>query len=132
MTRLTWITIIGDLLALLLFAFIGQSTHETVGSAPLQAVLDLLITAAPFAGVWLIVLLLTGAWRFAGTWPSHMAQLAMAWLLAAPYAIAVRAIIRETYTIPIVFLITTFVFAFLMLAAWRTLAWVVWGRHEAA
>src|ERR1700687_1565267 len=79
--------VIGDILVFLIFAFIGRRNHgEAVG---LGAILQIVVTAAPFAAGWFIVSPWLGAFkRGLETEPKQMAtRTALAWLAALPVPI---------------------------------------------
>src|SRR6266567_7192788 len=74
--------VVGDVLVFLVFAAVGRQTHgEAVN---LDTLLQIALTAAPFAAGWFIIAPFVGAYRSdIVTQPRMMAQrTAFAWLLA--------------------------------------------------
>lgn len=133
-SRLTYVLLIGgDLLAFTLFAIIGRRSHSE--AAGLMAWLEVLKTAAPFMAGWFLVAPWLGAFRArdyqagAATSVAGVAQrTALAWLVAAPLALLLRAILLQR-GIPFSFALITFSTNLTFLVAWRSLfAWL--GRKR--
>lgn len=110
----------GDALAFLVFAAAGRASHGE--AAGLDAALQVAETAAPFVAGWLLVAPLAGAYRAdVVTSPRAMAaRTALAWLIACPAGLMLRALLRQS-GIPLSFAITTFVVNLVILLAWRLL-----------
>ncbi|NJL05703.1 MAG: DUF3054 domain-containing protein [Chloroflexaceae bacterium] len=135
-TRLTYALLIGgDLLAFTLFAIIGRRSHSE--AAGLMAWFEVLKTAAPFMLGWFLVAPWLGAFRArdyqAGADPSvaGVAQrTALAWLVAAPLALLLRAILLQR-GIPFSFALITFITNLTFLVAWRSLFAWLWRKRGA-
>jgi hypothetical protein len=119
--------LVGDLLALLAFVYIGQRDHGLVDvTNPLWGVLW---TALPFALVWLPV----GLWLdiFPRRVPVNPRSLLIrslnAWLVAAPLGVVLRAFLLGRAVIPTSFLVATLGFGGLFVLGWRLL--FVWAAH---
>jgi hypothetical protein len=115
-TRRSWILLIGDWLALGLFVLLGQLDHEVL-QLP-----RLLQTVAVFVAPWTVVALLLGAVRVE---PQHSAQAFLsrtlvAWLVAAPIALLLRALLLGQATIIVAFMLVTMGLGGLFLLAWRS------------
>lgn len=118
----TAILVIGDILAFVLFAWLGRRTHtEAVG---LDALAQMLETAAPFIAGWFLVSPIAGAFR-AGITPAQMVgRTAIAWLLAWPVALLLRALALQR-GIPLSFALVTGATNLILLVGWRTVyAWL--------
>lgn len=83
----------GDILSLLLFAYIGRASHGDKSISP-----ELFKTAAPFLVAWLGAAPLLGAYTRAATAnvSSTVASFARAWAIAVPMGIALRGTFSET------------------------------------
>ncbi len=128
MRRKTFFILAGDCAGLILFAFSGQRTHQTLDAT--RPLLGVLATAAPFIGVWLLTALVLKTWRLQAGWRQTMGQLLLAWLVAAPLALVLRALLLQHPNLPVPFVLATLGFGLLILGSWRTLIWLVWGRHS--
>jgi Protein of unknown function (DUF3054) len=108
----------GDAMAFMAFAAIGRASHsEAAGPDALAQIIE---TAAPFTIGWFAVAPLAGAFRAeVARRPRRMlARTALAWLLAWPLGLLLRALIRQT-SIPLSFAIVTLITNLLILAGWR-------------
>jgi Protein of unknown function (DUF3054) len=110
--------ILGDTLAFLVFAAIGRSSH--VEAAGLNAIPQIVETAAPFLIGWAIAAPFVGAYRveLLTSAKGMLARTAMAWLLAWPLGLGLRALIRQS-SIPISFALVTFIAVLLIICVWR-------------
>jgi hypothetical protein len=130
---------VGDILSFLVFASIGRSSHGA--AAGLSAMFEVLKTAAPFLLGWFLVAPFLGAYRRsqpakAGAtrlvdWlrRSLLARTLLAWLIAWPLALALRALFlgRE---IPLSFALVTFLANTILLLGWRgVFVWLTRGRE---
>ncbi|MBI5304397.1 MAG: DUF3054 domain-containing protein [Chloroflexi bacterium] len=115
-----WILLVGDLIALALFVFIGQRNHETVNANPLLGIAQ---TTLPFIVPWLISAALLGAYRLdARERPARfLARSLNAWLVAITFALVFRAYLLGSATIQTMFAITATGFGGLFLLGWRLL-----------
>lgn len=123
MTRernLQLILVVGDILALLLFVFIGQADHETVSAEnPIGGVI---MTGAPFLAVWLVTAFLMGAYRAEVLTPRVMLTRSLtAWLIALPIGIVLRSLLLGRAVIPLGFALAAFAFGGLFVIVWRML-----------
>jgi hypothetical protein len=114
----------GDLVAFLVFAGIGRASHgEATG---LDAILQVVETAAPFAVGWLLVAPFAGAFRaeVIRRPQSMLARTALAWLVAEPIGVVLWSLLRER-PIQATFVIITFLTNLVILLGWRgAFAWL--------
>jgi hypothetical protein len=126
----TWILLLGDLLALILFVYIGQRDHETID--PVNPLLGVLILTSEFAIPWLITGWWLGAFN-ADTQSSKRTFLARSlntWLVAAPLGILLRALILGRAVIPTAFFIVAVSVGGAGVLGWRLVfAW--WWTRQA-
>jgi len=118
----------GDALAFLLFSALGRASHDE--AAGIDALLQVAETAAPFALAWFVAAPLVGAFRPAlvGQPRRMLARTALAWLVAWPAALLLRAAIRQS-GIPLSFAIVTLITNLVILLGWRgAFAWFVRRR----
>ncbi|HEU5016275.1 MAG TPA: DUF3054 domain-containing protein [Roseiflexaceae bacterium] len=109
---------VGDLAVFMVFAAIGRASHSE--AAGFSAIVEVAQTAAPFALGWFVVSPWLGAFNADVTaHPRRMlGRTALAWLLALPIGLIVRALIIGRGS-PLSFAIVTFVTALLLLLGWR-------------
>lgn len=111
--------VIGDAIALLVFAGIGRLSHgETAAPG------EIIGTAAPFLLGWFLASPWLGAYRVADdtgevATKSFLGRSMVAWLVAWPISLALRALFMQR-EIPISFAITTFLFNSILLMGWRS------------
>src|SRR5207237_6562929 len=111
--------VIGDALVFLIFAAIGRRSHgEAVG---LDAVLQTVQTAAPFAIAWFIVSPFLGAYRRGlERQPRAMAlRTLLAWLAAWPVSMTLRGVFVDHAVPPWTFALITLVTNTILLLLWR-------------
>lgn len=116
--RQTALLVIGDAVALMIFAAIGRASHgEEAGLTALAQVAE---TAAPFIMGWFAIAPLIGAYRAdVARTPSRMlGRTALTWLIAWPLGLGLRALIRQT-TIPLSFALVTFIAVLTIMTLWR-------------
>jgi hypothetical protein len=128
-SRVRWQTIIllaGDWLALGLFVFLGQVDHDLVGLPRLLA--QTVLLAVP----WTVIALLLNAY-----WPTETTTLCaflnrclVAWLVAAPLALLLRALIQGQSTIAVPFMIITMGLGGLFLFSWRAAFYLIRARRQ--
>ena len=128
-TKSTLILILGDWLVLALFVLIGQVDHEMVGANPLPR---LLRTTAELAVPWMIVGLLLGAFRYSNDWRGFLGRFVVAWLVAAPLALLLRAYMHNQASIIVVFMTVAIGIGGGMLLAWRLVYWLIRRRGQAS
>lgn len=121
MTRernLQLILIVGDILALLLFVFIGQADHELVN--PENPLGGVILSGAPFLAAWLVTAFLLGAFRAEVLNPRVMLTRSLTtWLIALPIGIVLRAFLLNLAVIPFLFLLAAYAFGGLFVLGWR-------------
>ena len=122
------VLIAGDILAFLLFALAGHGQHhETITLGRIVA------TAAPFVVAWLVCAPWLGAFGRLGsaatTRPRHLLKrTAVAWIVAWPLALILRAFWMRA-GIPPVFDLIALVANAVLLLGWRGVAsWLLWRR----
>jgi hypothetical protein len=126
------ILLIGDLIAILLFVFIGQQDHATTDvNNPL---FGLLRAAFPFLIMWLIVAPIVGAYPSAEniTLRRLLVRGLNAWLIAAPLGLLLRAFLFERGGIPAIFMLLTLVVAGAFILIWRLLFGFIWQRRQSS
>jgi hypothetical protein len=119
--------LLGDAVVLIAFAITGRRTHEE--AAGLAAVGAILVTAAPFIGGWLVAAAALGALRRERT--STLASMAtwtlLAWALAAPLAMVLRALVIGRAS-PLSFYVVASTVPLVMLLVWRAAFVLMEGR----
>jgi hypothetical protein len=117
--------VIGDILVFLIFAAIGRRSHgETSG---LGAILQIALTAAPFAIGWFLVSPWVGAYkRNLETQPKQMAvRTALAWVASWPVGMALRGIFVDHGIPPWTFALIALISNMVFLLVWRVpFAWI--------
>lgn len=119
--RISWVIILGDAIALLLFAYGGEVSHELF--FPDSLLLSVLFVALPFALAWFPAAYVLGALTDArlSRPPSWVARAVGAWLIAAPLGIVVRGWLINRAVIPMAFLLVTYAMGLTLLVGWRLL-----------
>lgn len=123
--------ILGDVLVFLIFSAIGRRSHGE--AAGLNALLQIAVTAAPFAAAWFLVSPWFGAFRRrVVTEPKTMVvRTLLAWLAAWPLAMALRGILVDHAIPPWTFGLITLITNTILLLLWRApLAWLVKQRKR--
>ena len=122
------VLVAGDILAFLLFAVAGHGQHhETITLGRIVA------TAAPFVVAWLVSAPWLGAFGRLGsaatTRPRHLLQrTAIAWIVAWPLALILRAFWMRA-GIPPAFALIALVANAVLLLGWRGVAsWLLWRQ----
>jgi hypothetical protein len=118
--------LVGDVLALSAFVFIGQVDHALVDAAnPVWGVLEqVLLFGVPWllAGAWL------GAFRFGqGGVRGFLLRSLNVWLVAAPLGLLLRSYALGRAVVPTAFISATLFFGGVFVLGWRAL--FVLGRH---
>lgn len=105
----------GDLLALLVFAYIGRASHGDKSVS-----IGVLKTAAPFVVAWLGTAPLLGAYTRAATANAAAAlgSFARAWAVSVPMGIGLRGVLTD-HVPPAVFAVVTLVSTFVFIGSWR-------------
>lgn len=120
--------LLGDLLALLVFVYIGERDHGTIDAAhPIWGVLSV---SAPFVLVWLLAGWWLGAFRWEDdlTLSRFLARSLHVWLLAAPLAVLLRALLLGRAVIPTSFMLATLGFGGLFVLGWRLVFALIWRK----
>lgn len=124
------ILVIGDLLTLLLFAWIGRRSHA-LSATDIGAIIK---TAAPFVISWFVVTPWFGLYSLevSQNWRKWLPRLLIAWLIGAPLALILRALWLDR-SIPgglnPTFALVAFGFTTLFLLIWR-LAYSWWANRD--
>lgn len=131
-----WLLLAGDLVALFLFVLVGQREHELLDNV--HPLLNAAASALPFWLMWIIAGWPLKAFSLPAR-PSSLGQLLrhllgrglIAWLVAAPLAVVLRALILRRSTIPTLFLIVAMAFGGLFILGWRLVfGLLAWGRYR--
>lgn len=111
--------IIGDAIIFLIFATIGRRSHNE--AAGLNALVQIALTALPFAAAWFVVSPFLGAFRRGlEIKPTEMVKRTLlAWVLAWPVAMALRGIFVDHGIPPWTFAVITLISNTILLLAWR-------------
>jgi hypothetical protein len=123
--------VIGDVIVFLVFSAIGRRSHNE--AAGLSSLMQIAITAAPFAIGWFIVSPFVGAFkRGLEVRPGKMAQrTALSWVASWPLALALRGIFVDHGVPPLTFAIITLISNIILLLVWRVpFAWIVKSRKK--
>ena len=116
----------GDLLAVILFVYLGQRDHDLVNQTnPLWGVLS---TTGIFALPWAVAGWLLGAFPAPAslTARSLLARSLNTWLVAAPLGLLLRSYLLGRAVAPISFITATYVFGGLFLLGWRVVFLLLW------
>jgi len=118
--------VLGDLIALLLFVYIGQRDHGLVDTE--NQIQGLLWAGWAFALTWVIAAVLLRALPNAATLSARslLANGLNAWLVAAPLGVLLRAYFLGRAVIPTSFLAATLGFGGLFVLGWRVLFVLLW------
>ncbi len=121
----------GDLLAVILFVYLGQRDHDLVNQAnPLWGVL---YTTGIFALPWAVAGWLLGAFPAPASLAARslLARSSNTWLVAAPLGLLLRSYLLGRAVVPTSFITATYAFGGLFLLGWRVvflLSWKVSAR----
>jgi len=113
----TLLLLAGDLVMLLLFIYIGQRDHELIDAN--SPVLGLLLPTAIFAIPWIISGILLGSYDTDTSTRSFVARSLNTWLVAAPLAVWLRALVLGRAVVPTSFISAALGFGGLMILGWR-------------
>ena len=118
--------VLGDLIALLLFVYIGQRDHGLVDTE--NQIQGLLWAGWAFALTWVIAAALLRALPNAATLSARslLANGLNAWLVAAPLGVLLRAYFLGRAVIPTSFLAATLGFGGLFVLGWRVFCLLLW------
>ncbi len=129
---LLWL--IGDVLALSAFVFVGQVEHNVVDAAnPLWGVLEQVLL---FGAPWLVAGLWLGAFRFGeGGVRAFLGRSLNTWLVAAPLGLLLRSYVLGRAVVPTAFISATLSFGGVFVLGWRllfVLGWLLVQRRRSA
>lgn len=126
--RQTIVLLAGDWLALGLFVFLGQVDHDVVGLP------RLLSQTAMLAMPWTVIALLLNAYWLTETTTLRvfLNRGLVAWLIAAPLALLLRALIQGQSVIAVPFMIITMGLGGLFLLGWRAAFYLIRARRQPA
>lgn len=115
----TGLLIAGDLTAFIVFVWMGRSSHAL--ATGLEALSATVSTAAPFMLGWLLVAPWLGAFDAPRltTVRAMAGRTALAWLVAWPVSLAVRALALQR-GVPLSFALVTGAVILLLLVGWRS------------
>lgn len=115
----------GDWMALALFVFLGQVDHDVVDVG------RWLMQTAVFAAPWTVVALILRAHQLprGSTLRAFLARSLLAWLVAAPLGLILRAVVQGQATIVVAFMLVTMGVGGLFLLSWRLLYYIVQARR---
>ena len=118
--------IIGDLMALILFVWIGQTDHGTTNIS--NPILGVIKASWEFALMWLLIGWPLEAFPHFKDWTVRtlLSRPLVAWLVAAPLGLLLRSLVLNRLNIPSLFLAATLGFGILFLWTWRLLIIIVW------
>jgi len=125
------ILLLGDLIAIILFVFIGQQDHNTTDIN--NPVLGLLQASFPFLITWIIVAFIVRAYPSSQniTIRRLLVRGLNAWLIAAPLGLMLRAFLLERGGIPAIFMLLTLLVAGAFILIWRLLFGLIWQGIQA-
>jgi hypothetical protein len=111
--------ILGDALIFLIFATIGRRSHNE--AAGLNSLVQVMLTALPFAAAWFLVSPFVGAFRRGlEVRPRAMVQhTLLAWIAAWPVAMILRGLFVDHAIPPWTFALITLISNTILLLAWR-------------
>lgn len=125
------ILLIGDWTALFLFVLIGERDHGLID--PARPIVPLLVTTSEFAVPWALAGWWLGAFaltrRASGATPAvvpFFGRTLNTWLVAAPIALLLRALVLQRAAIPTLFIIVATTLGGLFVFAWRLVFLLIW------
>ncbi|MBI4791080.1 MAG: DUF3054 family protein [Chloroflexi bacterium] len=126
MKRMTpFVLLLGDLVALMLFIYVGQREHDVVNAD--NPILGLLPSVGAFALPWVVAGWWLGAFRDDALTPREfLGRTLIAWLATAFLGLLFRALLLGRAVIPTAFAIATLGFGGLFLFGWRLLFLLGW------
>jgi hypothetical protein len=122
------ILILGDVVIFIFFAFTGRETHAP-GDANL--IVNALPTLLAFLLVWFVIAALGRVYRWGviANLRSAVLHTLIAWIVAAPIAIIIRAILLSRTAIPWQFVVVTMGLVGTLLLVWHgSVAWFLARR----
>lgn len=118
----------GDWLALALFVFLGQVDHDVVDVG--RWLMQTVVLAAP----WTVVALILNAHRLTegSALQVFLGRSLLAWLVAAPLGLLLRALVQGQATIVVAFMLVTMGLGGLFLLGWRAVYYFIRSRRTGA
>jgi hypothetical protein len=110
------VLLIGDILVLALFVFLGETDHAI--SDP-QPVLRWVITTVEFAVPWIIAAWVLGAYAPDLSTKALLGRSLNAWLIAAPMGVLLRSFVNGSAVIIPIFMVVATCIGGIMLLGWR-------------
>lgn len=125
------VLLLGDTLVLLGFVLVGMRTHATLAEA--NAALRFAVLAGPLLLTWLVAATALGAWSVAPPlgWRVVWGRPLAAWLMAAPLALLLRALLLGSATLAVPFVLVTLGLGGALLLGWRTVYRLAVARRSA-
>ncbi len=121
-----FLLVVGDLLALMLFVYIGQRDHDRVNA--INPLFGVALTTLPFAVTWLVTGVTLGAYTADIPPRALLARTARVWLIATPLGVTLRALGFNLGAIPTTFMLATYTFVGLFVIGWRAI--FIWLTHK--
>lgn len=121
--RNTVLLLSGDLAVFVMFALVGRETHA---SSDPNLIVNALPTLMPFMLIWVLVSIPMGVYRpnVYRVTPLTIIRTLAAWLVTAPIALYVRALLLARTAIPVPFIVVTLGLNGVLLIAWHVFfAW---------
>ncbi len=124
--------LLGDTLVLVAFVLVGMGNHDTL--AQTNAVYRFAVLAGPLLLTWAMAATAQGAWSIAPPlgWREVWGRTLAAWLMAAPLALLLRALLLGSATLIVPFMLVTLGLGGALLLGWRSVYRWVMARHAAA
>jgi len=122
--------VVGDIVIFMFFAFTGRETHAPGDT---NLIVNALPTLLPFLIVWFTIAVLGRVYRTGviSNPRSALLRTLIAWIIAAPIAIVIRAILLQRTAIPWQFVAVTMGLVGSLLLVWHGgIAWYL-KRHSA-
>lgn len=109
---------VGDAVAISLFVPLGMRNHNSAVTVAVIA-----RNLIPLIVSWMVVAAILDTYKKGGIW-----RLGLTWLISVPIALLVRAALlgRVFTVVTAVFIPVAMVAILLLLASWRTIAWLIW------
>ncbi len=120
--------LVGDVLVLGLFVFLGERDHSIADSQP---ALRWAVTTGEFAVPWVIAAWVLGAYTPGLSVKALLGRSLNAWLIAAPLGVLLRSFVNGTDVIVSIFMVVAMCIGGVMLLAWRFLFTWLWRSRSA-
>ena len=117
----------GDALCLSLFVLAGLQTHDST-----SPFIRFILNAGPLILTWTLTAWALGALQLEQppTYRTMLGRALLAWLVAAPLALVLRALLLRAATIVLIFMLVTLGLGGIVLLLWRAV--VVWVLQRRA